>query len=234
MTTFKSNQNQNESRSSSQESRIGEQLKLFLLVTIGVATVFLSIFGIRMGWTELWLTPDQLGQRLYRKGQYTEAAKSFRDVNWQGVAWYRAGEFERAAQTLGNLDTPSAHFNTGNAWLMLGKYQVAADCYARAIAQQPNWLEAIENRDLALARAKLIERTGADLGDQQIGADKVVFDKDAKNEGQETEVEGTQPLPDAAIQELWLRRVQTRPADFLRSKFSHQQTLRQYSGESPE
>ncbi|MBX3417258.1 MAG: tetratricopeptide repeat protein [Pirellulaceae bacterium] len=187
-----------------------------------------------MGWTELWLTPDQLGQRLYRKGQYTEAAKSFRDVNWQGVAWYRAGEFERAAQTLGNLDTPSAHFNTGNAWLMLGKYQVAADCYARAIAQQPNWLEAIENRDLALARAKLIERTGADLGDQQIGADKVVFDKDAKNEGQETEVEGTQPLPDAAIQELWLRRVQTRPADFLRSKFSHQQTLRQYSGESPE
>ena len=31
-----------------------------------------------------------------------------------------------------------------------------------------------------------------------------------------------QPLSDAAMQELWLRRVQTKPADFLRAKFSFQ------------
>lgn len=209
-------------------------LQAGLLGTVGLAAFLLVVLGLRLGWAELWMTPDQAGQRWLRQGQYVEAARSFRDVNWQGIAWYRAGEFERAARTFENLDSPAAQFNAGNAWLMLGKYDVAAVCYERALAQQPDWIEAIENRELALARAKLVKRTGADLGDQQIGADKVVFDKDAKNEGQETEAEGQQPLSDAAIQAMWLRRVQTRPADFLRSKFAHQHAMSQDSREDPQ
>ena len=68
------------------------------------------------------------------------------------------------------------------------------------------------------------------MGDQEIGADKIVFDKDKSNEGQETELEGAKALTDPEIQALWLRRVQTRPADFLRAKFAWQQALRAETG----
>ena len=68
----------------------------------------------------------------------------------------------------------------------------------------------------------MTQREGGDMGDQKIGADDVVFDKNKKQGGQDTETEASEPLSDSAMQEMWLRRVQTKPADFLRSKFSFQ------------
>jgi Ca-activated chloride channel family protein len=60
------------------------------------------------------------------------------------------------------------------------------------------------------------------MGDQKIGADEIVFDSAGKNAGQDTEIAGAQALSDQEIQALWLRRVQTRPADFLKAKFAFQ------------
>ena len=60
------------------------------------------------------------------------------------------------------------------------------------------------------------------MGDQKLGADDVVFDKKMESGGQETATEGAQPLSDSAMQALWLRRVQTKPAEFLKAKFAYQ------------
>ena len=56
------------------------------------------------------------------------------------------------------------------------------------------------------------------MGDQKLGADDITFDKGQNRGGQETEVEGEPPLSEAEMQALWLRRVQTKPADFLESE----------------
>jgi Ca-activated chloride channel homolog len=176
-------------------------------------------------WSGLWFAPDQQGQRHFQRGEYAAAAKAFRDPMWQGAAWYRAAEFEKAAQAFARRDTAEAHFNQGDAWLMRGKYATAIACYDRALEKRPGWKEATENRTLAAARLKLIEAPGGDMGDQKLGADKIVFDKKANNEGQETEVAGGKELSDQEMQALWLRRVQTRPADFLRAKFAYQQAV---------
>ena len=60
------------------------------------------------------------------------------------------------------------------------------------------------------------------MGDQKIGADEIKFDNKKKSEGQDTETQGDQPLSDSAMQALWLRRVQTKPAEFLKAKFAFQ------------
>jgi Ca-activated chloride channel family protein len=186
---------------------------------------------VALAWAGLWFTPDQQGQRYFERNEFAAAAQAFRDPMWQGVAWYRAGEFEKAAQAFGRRDSAEASYNQGNAQLMLGKYNAAIASYDRALEKRPGWNEAVDNRALAAARAKLVEQKGGDMGDQKIGADKVVFDKDAKNnEGQETEVAGGKALSDQAIQALWLRRVQTRPADFLKAKFAYQQAARAEPG----
>jgi Ca-activated chloride channel homolog len=182
-------------------------------------------------WAGLWLTPDQQGQRLFERKEFAAAAQAFHDPMWQGAAWYRAGEFEKAAQAFARRDSAEAFYNQGNAQVLLGKYDAAIASYDRVLEKRPDWKEAVENRALAAARAKLVEQKGGDMGDQKIGADKIIFDKDAKNnEGQETEVAGGKALSDQAIQALWLRRVQTRPADFLKAKFAYQEAARAEPG----
>ena len=56
-------------------------------------------------------------------------------------------------------------------------------------------------------------------------ADEIVFEPGASDDpGGESEVseEEGAPLSDDQLQALWLRRVQTKPADFLRAKFAYQ------------
>ena len=178
---------------------------------------------LALSWTGLWLTPDQRGTRRMERGDPRAAAEVFRDPMWKGVAHYRAGDFDEAAQAFAQRDTPEALFNQGNAWLFRGKYETAVSCYERALEQHPGWTEAEENRAIAAARAKVVERKGGDLGDQRLGADKVVFDKHKQPGGQDTQVDGTQAVSNAQMQALWLRRVSTRPADFLRNKFAYQE-----------
>lgn len=173
-------------------------------------------------WWGLWLTPDQQGQRLMQRDEFQAAAETFRDPMRQGVAWFRAGEFEQAEQTFARLATPEAEFNRGNCLIMRGKYKEAIGRFDRALELRPGWPDAQVNREIAVARAKLTEQTGGDMGDQKLGVDDVVFDKEKKSGGQETETEGDQPLSDSEMQALWLRRVQTTPADFLKAKFAFQ------------
>ena len=92
----------------------------------------------------------------------------------------------------------------------------------RALELRPGWDDAQVNRSIAVARAERTKQEGADKGDQQIGADEIRFDKNKEPGGEQTQIDEASAISDAAMQALWLRRVQTRPADFLRAKFAYQ------------
>lgn len=185
----------------------------------GIST--LLIIG-SITWANLWLTPDQQGQRLMNRKEFTAAAEVFQDPMRQGVAWFRAGEFEKAEQAFARVATPEADFNRGNCLIMRGKYEAAIERFDRALKLRPDWEDAQVNRDIAIARAKMIEQKGGDMGDQKLGADEIRYDKNKESGGQETEVNEGQELSDSAMQALWLRRVQTKPADFLKARFAYQ------------
>ncbi len=184
--------------------------------------------GARAGWfADLWQTQDQQAQSAFDKEDYGRAAKLFTDPMRRGVAQFRAGEFKAAAATFGRVASPEGAFNRGNALIMLGKYKEAIIAFDRALTKRPEWEEAKTNRRIAAVRAKRKEDAGEDRGGPtELGADDVVFDESAKKEsgGDETEDEAGagDSLSDKEIQAMWLRRVQTRPADFLRSKFAFQ------------
>lgn len=181
-----------------------------------------STFLMSLLLASIWLTNDQLAQRQFNEGDFKSAAETFEDPMWKGVAQYRAGDFKTAASTFATLNTPEAWFNQGNAWLLQGKYDVATSCYEQALEIKPDWKEAKENRDLAIARQKAQQQQGGDMGDQRLGADEIVFDRKKKEGGQETTVASNDVSSSADIQAMWLRQVQTNPADFLRSKFAFQ------------
>jgi Ca-activated chloride channel family protein len=111
---------------------------------------------------------------------------------------------------------------------MQGKYEDAVQVYDRALQLKPGWEAAENNRQIAEIRGKMKERPEGDQGGTtEIGADEIVFDESGKkNQGRkedEVESEGKE-LSQNEIQAMWLRRVQTRPADFLRTKFAYQYT----------
>jgi len=193
-----------------------------MAVVAALAVATLAIGAWQIGWANLWTTPDQRGRRLMAEQDYREAARTFADPMWAGVARFRAGEFKDAAETFGGLATAAAAYDQGNALVMLGKYDDAVGRYDRALALRPGWADAEANRTLARLRAEMMRQKGADAGDQREGADQIVYDKDKKDqEGQTTDVTGA-VMSDEAARAIWLKRLQSRPADFLKARFVNQ------------
>jgi Ca-activated chloride channel family protein len=175
------------------------------------------------GW---WLTPDQQGQRLFDQERFLEAAERFEDPPRRGAAYYRGGDFERAAGVFGRIRSPEAAYNRGNALVLLGKYDDAIRSYELALELRPGWTEAQDNLALAAARKALLAPPESDEGGTggMLGADEVVLDDSGRvaNSGAEEVVEGESGLSDAELRAVWLRRVQNDPADFLRARFAWQ------------
>lgn len=169
------------------------------------------------------LTPDQEGYYLFNQQQYEKAATRFADPMWRGIALFRQGDFEQAASLFAGYDTASAAFAQGNALVMQGKYDAAVDRYARALQLHPEWEDASINREIALARAEVLKREGGEGTGGKLGADEIVFDQGkAPPSAGEEQVEAGLEADSAQQQAIWLRQVQTRPADFLRAKFAYQ------------
>jgi Ca-activated chloride channel family protein len=174
--------------------------------------------------------PDQRAHALYSKKEYEAAADVFQDPFWRAIALYRNGSFKEAAGIFAGFDSAEGLYNQGNALLFLGKYEEAAKAYNRALDQKPGWKEPKINQEIALARAKLLEFEGGNMSGGKIGADDYVINNNPDNSSpspdEEEVIEGSTPMSDAELRAVWLRRVQTNPADFLRSKFAYQQQMK--------
>jgi Ca-activated chloride channel family protein len=188
---------------------------------VGLAGAALAYASIRV--PSFWSRPDRRGDRLLRAGEYAGAAKAYADPYRRGIALYRAGDFKGAAAAFSTVGTAEAAYDRGNGLVMLGRYDDAIASFDRALSLRAGWRECEENRAVAVVRRDRLKATGGDETGGQVKADEIVFQKGKKsNAGEETEVAGGDPLDDAQLRGLWLRRVQTKPADFLRAKFAFQ------------
>ena len=199
-----------------------------------IALLAAGCYSLATGTVTL-LTPDQQAYRFYEQTNYAEAAKHFADPLWKGIALFELGEFEQAAGVFAGYDTAESAFNHGNALVMQGKYTDAAARYARALELKPGWEDATINREIALARAAMLKREGGDMTGGMLGADEIVFTegKSPPSAGEEQVVAG-QEMSDAEQRAVWLRHVQTKPADFLAAKFAYQQAMRTAPGNEQE
>ena len=221
--------------------------------------LLLSLFWFRRGWTvrwsltllvlglsgcspassgsfrfaDLWLTPDQQGRYDFDREDFATAGDRFEDPLWKGVSYFRAGDPENAILQFARSDLPEAHFNLGNCYAYLGDFEAAVASYEAALRGRPDWVEARENRDMVQALIPTEEEAGdppAQTGPPSFDPDEVQFDERGEK-GEEGEVEAAL-LSDDQITEMWMRRLQASPAEFLRRRFFAEAEARRLGGGS--
>ena len=114
---------------------------------------------------DLWLRPDQQGQRLLEAQRPTDAAQRFENPRWQGFAHYQAGDYAAAAELFAKGDSAADHYNRGNALVHSDKLEEAIEAYDQALELQPNLEAARQNR--AIAEALLRQRQAEQTDDAQ-------------------------------------------------------------------
>ncbi len=97
---------------------------------------------------DLWLRPDQQGQRLLEQHRPAEAAQRFEDSRWKGVALYQAQDYASAARQFAEGNSAADHYNRGNALARSGELAAALDAYEQALDRQPDFPAAQTNRAL--------------------------------------------------------------------------------------
>ena len=173
----------------------------------------------------LWLTPDQQGRYYFEKGDFKAAAERFRDPLWKGIAYYRSKYFEAAVEQFACVDTHEGYFNLGDAYAHLGRLDQALAAYEEVLRRRPDDLAAKENRDLVRSliqkkKEKEKEEETPEGQEPTYNPDELKFDEKGKR-GKKGEVDQAE-LSAEQIQEVWMRRLQTTPSDFLRLKFAAQ------------
>lgn len=119
---------------------------------------------------DLWLRPDQQGQRLLEAQRPDEAAQRFVNPQWQGKALYEAEDYSAAAERFAKGDSAADHYNRGNALAKAGELEAALDAYEQALERQPELAAAQHNKALveeALRQRENQQQSGSGDSDEQ-------------------------------------------------------------------
>jgi Ca-activated chloride channel homolog len=174
---------------------------------------------LRHRFMDLWLTPDQQGRYYFEKGNYALAADRFDDPMWKGIAFTRAKNYSAALDQFAQADTPEAWYNQGNALAHLKKYPEAVHAYEQALLKRPDWREAKENLEFVRSLIPPPEKDDNEAAPPQPEAGETEMeDKGEKGKQVMLRVQ----MDPEKMADIWMRNIQTSPADFLRRRFAIQ------------
>ncbi len=119
------------------------------------------------GGGSLWLTPDQLGERLLQAGDAAAAARTYTDPRRRAYAELRAGDYAAAARDFKAFGDSDGQYDRGNALVGAGDLQGALQAYDAALARNPDNRDARHNRDLVAQALKQQEQQQQQRQQQQ-------------------------------------------------------------------
>lgn len=89
-------------------------------------------------WEDLWYTKDFQGQQLYDEEAFDDAGNTFTSAFHQGVAYYKAGNFDAASQSFESDSSVNSLYNLSMAYSQLGRYDDALRVITLASEKEPN------------------------------------------------------------------------------------------------
>ena len=190
-------------------------------------------------WWDLWLTPDQQGQRLLNQQEYLEAAKHFQDPLHKGVAYYYASEFKLAHSAFLQTKTDLGVYYSATALARQREYLAARDLL-KDLLEKPDLdseLAVKVEHNLAVFN-RIVEEVNR-MSESQAGTtdgpeESFELDEDKPRTGDGAEEEtvaelmlketlnANEILGSQELADKWLKRVEADPKYFLKAKFQIQ------------
>jgi len=170
-----------------------------LMLAASVGTMFPAQQAQAWEWKDLWQSRDQQGAAAMAVEEHTEASTLFENVNWRGVANYRAGDYESAIAAFSSDMTADGHYNRGNALALTGNFAESIAAYTRALELDSAHEDAEFNK--AIVEQLLQEQEAAegesegDMSDQQqqqSGSDQEQESEENNDQEQQESQEGNQ------------------------------------------
>ncbi len=118
-------------------------------------------------WQDLWKTHNQQAADAYQQGDKGTAAELFTDTRWKQFSHYENGDYQQALDSLSKPETANDWYNHGNTLARLGTLDKAIEAYDKALAQQPDFEDAVHNRKLVEDLLKQQEEKQQQKQDQQ-------------------------------------------------------------------
>ena len=136
-------------------------------------------------------------------------------------------KYQDALNEFALSDAPDAWFNQGDALAHLGKYPEAVHAFQEALARRHPWPDAEQNLELVQSLIPPPKKNEEREQPAEDTPDKVQYDEKGK-QGKRIKMP-TEAIDPAKLAEIWMRNIQTTPADFLRRRFE-MQAAQQESG----
>jgi Ca-activated chloride channel family protein len=160
--------------------RRGWLLSLALLITLQPETSYANL------WDDAWQTRDQQAQQIFEQDP-AKAAEMFEDPNWKASSFYRAKDYEQAAESFSididasDKEQAESHFNRGNALAHSGELEKALKAYEQALKLNSDFPDAEFNKALV---EKLLEEQEQQDSDEKQDSDEQQ-DSDEKQDSDE-------------------------------------------------
>ena len=158
-------------------------------------------------WSDLWKNQNQRGETALKKGDVKLAADLFNNPQWKAAAQYKAGEYEKSAESLKGIDNAEANYNRGNALAKAGDMQGAINAYDRTLELNPDHEDAKFNKQLLEKAQQEQEKQQQDNGqnsgqnnDQNNDPNNKQNNEQKENQNSESESSSNDSQPDSSEQ----------------------------------
>ncbi len=187
-----------------------------------------------------FVTKDQQGRWYFEKQDYRKAAERFQSPLWKGTAYYLNEDFKLAQEYFSRIDSTEGLFNMANSLAHGRNYVLASRVFEQILSQQGNHEAALNNKKILRKIMDEINMLTASQQAESGDSSRELGDEPQTAEGTETQlyeeqmiesikqVTADEILQDTNINEMWLRRVQSDPANFLAIKFQMQLQAEHY------
>ena len=165
---------------------------LFLVPLVLLPSMMVPLPAEAGVWDDLWQRRDQQAQQALADEKPGEAASLAKYPGISGEAWYRTGEFQRAAGQWQGLDAADDHYNRGNALAQAGDLDGAIAAYDEALAREPGMEDALFNKALVEQMKQQQEQEGEDQSGEGEESEGDPSDSDSEGE-QGDEQENAEP-----------------------------------------
>ncbi len=171
---------------------VGFRRGLLFVMALGLLPAMAPVPAEAGWWDDLWQRNDQRAWTALQQNEPARAAALAEDPAIAAQAWYRSGEYERAAHHWRGLEHADAHYNLGNALALQGDFDGAIAAYEQALEFDPDMHDAIYNKNvIEQLRQKQQDQQQQGKGDpqQEPAGEEQTSDQSEQVEGEQQQGE---------------------------------------------